>query len=70
MSRLIACSLLFSACCLAQPAGSPEEAFQKAARDGACKSFTTVLGPGSDPSHANHLHLDQRERGKGYRICQ
>jgi hypothetical protein len=53
-----------------QPAGSPEEAFQKAAREGACKSFTTVLGPGSDPSHATHLHLDQRERGKGYRICE
>jgi hypothetical protein len=53
-----------------QAPGSPEEAFQKAAREGACRSFTTVLGPGSDPSHETHLHLDQRERGKGYRICQ
>jgi hypothetical protein len=53
-----------------QPPGSPEEVFQKAAREGACKTFTTVLGPGSDPSHATHLHLDQRERSRGYRICQ
>lgn len=50
--------------------GSMEEAFQRAVRAGACLHFTTVLGPGSDPSHSNHLHLDIIERSSGYRLCQ
>jgi hypothetical protein len=50
--------------------GSPELAFQTAIRKGACPLFTTVLGPGSDASHGDHLHLDLRGRGGGYRICQ
>jgi hypothetical protein len=36
----------------------------------ACRRFSTVLGPGSDAYHANHVHLDLRERRNGYRICQ
>jgi hypothetical protein len=36
----------------------------------ACHRFFTVLGPGSDAYHANHVHLDLRERRNGYRICQ
>ena len=36
----------------------------------ACSRFTTVLGPGSDASHNNHIHLDTLERSRGYRICQ
>jgi len=36
----------------------------------ACGRFSTVLGPGSDPFHENHVHLDLRERRNGYRICQ
>jgi hypothetical protein len=35
-----------------------------------CKRFTTVLGPGSDAAHANHLHLDLAQRRGGYRMCQ
>lgn len=50
--------------------GSIEEAFQKAARAGACLSFTTVLGPGSDGFHKDHIHLDIAERRGGYRLCQ
>lgn len=50
--------------------GSPEAEFQKAVRTGACTYFTTVLGPGSDEAHADHLHLDMRIRNRGYRICQ
>jgi hypothetical protein len=50
--------------------GTPEAAFQDAVRQKACGSFTTVLGPGSDPDHSNHLHLDLRARKAGYRICQ
>ena len=36
----------------------------------ACRRFTTVLGPGSDAYHSDHIHLDLRERSHGYRICQ
>ena len=52
------------------PNGSPEAEFQAAIRQGACTHFTTVLGPGSDAAHADHLHLDMRERKAGYRLCQ
>lgn len=50
--------------------GSFAEAFQDAARATACLSFSTVLGPGSDEAHANHLHLDVIERRGGFRLCQ
>jgi hypothetical protein len=36
----------------------------------ACARFTTVLGPGSDWYHEDHIHLDLAERRGGYRICQ
>jgi hypothetical protein len=39
-------------------------------RDAACRDFTTVLGPGADPFHAGHIHLDLAERHNGYRICE
>lgn len=50
--------------------GTPEEAFQRAARATACLLFSTVIGPGTDESHATHLHFDVIERNGGYRICQ
>lgn len=50
--------------------GSIEEAFQRAVRAGACLYFTTVLGPGSDDFHSDHLHLDLTRRGGGWRLCQ
>ena len=35
-----------------------------------CARFTTVLGPGSDWYHEDHVHLDLAERRGGYRLCQ
>jgi hypothetical protein len=32
--------------------------FMKSTRKGACTYFNTVLGPGSDPFHKDHYHLD------------
>ena len=32
--------------------------------------FSTVLGPGSDWYHEDHIHLDLAERRSNYRICQ
>jgi hypothetical protein len=39
-------------------------------RKAACTHFTTVLGPGSDPFHGDHFHVDVLQRKGGYRICQ
>lgn len=39
-------------------------------RKSACARFTTVLGPGSDGYHEQHIHLDLIERRNGYRICE
>lgn len=43
-----------------------------AIRTAACGWFTTVLGPGSDDAHADHLHLDIERHGSSerYRICR
>jgi hypothetical protein len=35
-----------------------------------CARFSTVLGPGSDWYHEDHIHLDLMERRNNYRICQ
>lgn len=35
-----------------------------------CARFTTVLGPGSDWYHEDHIHLDLAERSNNYKICQ
>lgn len=52
------------------PEGTPEAAFLAHARAKACGVFRTVLGPGTDAAHANHFHLDERERPAGHRLCQ
>src|SRR5215510_8951175 len=39
-------------------------------RDSACHRFETVLGPGADSQHDNHIHLDSLERNNGARLCQ
>ncbi|WP_127090529.1 extensin family protein [Aquabacter cavernae] len=36
----------------------------------ACARFRTVLGPGADSAHADHVHLDLRERRNDWRMCQ
>lgn len=49
---------------------SAKSAFLARIRRDACAHFTTVLGPGSDSSHADHIHVDVARRKNGYRICQ
>jgi hypothetical protein len=44
--------------------------FRERVRKNACARFTTVLGPGSDGYHENHVHVDLAERASGHRICQ
>jgi hypothetical protein len=51
-------------------AKGPEREFLRAISASACGYFTTVLGPGSDAAHADHLHVDTAERSSAeYRIC-
>jgi Extensin-like protein C-terminus len=40
-----------------------ESAFLHEAHAGACRHFTTVLGPGADVFHYNHFHLDLAMHG-------
>ncbi|MEJ8474659.1 extensin family protein [Roseibium algae] len=51
---------------------SDEAIFLKQIHAGACKAFTTVLGPDADPNHKSHFHFDSGCHGKSctYRICQ
>ena len=49
---------------------STPQSFRQRVRDAACLRFNTVLGPGSDAYHADHIHVDLAERARGYRMCQ
>jgi hypothetical protein len=45
--------------------------FREAWRKSVCARFNTVLGPGSDGYHENHIHVDlMQRRFKGYKMCQ
>jgi hypothetical protein len=46
------------------------EAVRKSIKASACARFTTVLGPGTDGYHEQHIHLDLKERRNGFRLCQ
>ena len=35
-----------------------------------CARFSTVLGPGSDGAHEEHIHVDLAERRGGYKTCE
>jgi hypothetical protein len=39
-------------------------------RTSVCGRFSTVLGPGSDGYHEEHIHLDLAERRGGYKMCE
>ena len=43
--------------------------FRERIRQTACTRFMTVLGPGSDGYHEEHVHVDLAERHGDYRIC-
>ena len=50
---------------------SPKAQFLREVRDGSCRLFSTVLSPDYNAAHADHLHLDQTQRGNaGWRACR
>jgi hypothetical protein len=44
--------------------------WRDATRATACARFSTVLGPGSDGYHEEHIHLDLAERRNNYKVCE
>jgi hypothetical protein len=51
--------------------GAPEEqGFLRDVQGAACDQFTTVLAPGSNRFHYDHIHVDLMRRASGRRICQ
>src|SRR5712675_1772077 len=51
--------------------GVPEDqGFLRDVQAAACELFTTVLAPGSNVYHYNHIHVDLMRRASGRRICQ
>lgn len=50
--------------------GAPEEqGFLRDVQAAACDQFTTVLAPGSNAFHYDHIHVDLMRRESGRRIC-
>jgi hypothetical protein len=47
----------------------PKE-WRETIRSSVCARFSTVLGPGSDGYHEEHIHLDLEARRNNYKICQ
>lgn len=45
-----------------------QKAFQRKVRESACRYFGTVLGPGYNEDHADHLHLDTKQRRRA--VCK
>jgi hypothetical protein len=50
--------------------GLPEEqGFLRDVQGAACDQFTTVLAPGSNAYHYDHIHVDLMRHSNGYRTC-
>jgi hypothetical protein len=51
--------------------GSPEEqGFLHDVQSAACDEFTTVLAPGANVYHYNHIHVDLMRHNNGRHICE
>lgn len=51
--------------------GTPEEqGFLRDVQSGACQMFATVLAPGSNRFHYDHIHVDLMRRNSGRSVCR
>jgi hypothetical protein len=51
--------------------GTPaEQGFLHDVQSAACDQFSTVLAPGANVYHYNHIHVDLMRRASGRRICE
>jgi hypothetical protein len=44
--------------------------WREAIKASVCARFSTVLGPGSDGYHEEHIHLDLAQRRNDYKVCE
>ena len=52
-------------------AGTPEEqGFLRDVQSAACSMFSTVLAPGSNRFHYDHIHVDLMRRDSGRQVCE
>lgn len=51
-------------------ADASEANFLRSVGGASCDDFTTVLGPGGDAAHQDHLHLDLARHSKGRHVCR
>ncbi len=50
--------------------GAPDEqGFLRDVQGAACDTFNTVLAPGSNRFHYDHIHVDLMRRGSGNKVC-
>ena len=47
-----------------------DKAWRETIKASVCTRFMTVLGPGSDGYHEEHIHLDLAERRNNYKLCE
>jgi hypothetical protein len=47
-----------------------EQGFLRDVQASACQQFSTVLAPGSNVYHYDHIHVDLMRRASGRLICQ
>jgi len=47
-----------------------DKAWREAMKASACARFATILGPGSDGAHEEHIHFDLAERHNNYKVCE
>ena len=52
-----------------RPIAQVSREFREGWKKSVCARFSTVLGPGSDGYHENHIHVDLMQRRNGYRAC-
>ena len=53
----------------ADPTAAPEAKFLRLVLQGACQTFSTVLGPEANDVHRTHFHLDLQERN-AVNVCK
>ena len=51
------------------PLSTPQAKFLRRVHQGACETFSTVLGPEANDVHRTHLHLDLQDRNS-LNVCQ
>jgi hypothetical protein len=51
------------------PLSIPQAKFLRRVHQGACETFSTVLGPEANEAHRTHLHLDLQDRNS-LNVCQ